>query len=122
MVTPTIDDQEVLYRAIRPYPFLWNPQVNRPSTAAFKDPNGLSVDRDGGRPECEIIEEYQSRFDLRAIVSITAGECRQIEVYPVASPSKYNPWHAELHDSENVKLINKSKQLKLARACKLVEL
>ncbi|WP_143242267.1 hypothetical protein [Bhargavaea cecembensis] len=115
-----LKDEEILYRAIGPAPFHWSTQANRPSSAAFYDKNGLSVDRKGNRDQEEIVELFSKRFKLKAVVSISAHTCMGIEVHPAAAPSRSNRWHAELHDSPDEKLIQKSKRLQLARLCRLV--
>lgn len=55
MLAKKISDFEILNRAIKPFPNWWKLDVNRPSSAAFKDSRGVSVDRDGGRNQSHII-------------------------------------------------------------------
>ncbi len=98
MLQPEISDPELLYKAIKPLEHFW--KDGYPSSAAFKDSKGLSVDRDGGRPKQEIIDNLKSRFETIAIVSVLAKTCREIGTYPVSRPLEANIYHAEIHRSE----------------------
>ena len=106
MLNPEIHDSERLYRAIKvEVPNQWNANLNRPSSAAFKDSNGASVDRDGGRSIEQVIVNLQNRFNLRAIISVTAEECRNINTYPKAAPEPNNSFHALiLRNSDQIQL------------------
>lgn len=117
-----IADKELLYHYIPMNPNLWKSNENRPSSAAFKDSKGVSVDRDGDREEVMIIEWYKSRFDsIRAIIRISAGKCRELETYPIARQLENNPYHAEIHDSNNRVSMKGSKPKKLATNCEIVQ-
>lgn len=118
-----VDPSENLYRAIRTIPFLWDNESNRPSTAAFKDPKGLSVDRDGHRSDDEMITTFKDRFgELKSVVRISASYCYEISAHVVANPSKNNKFHAEIHNTETEKKLSKSKQLKLSKNCEIIYL
>jgi hypothetical protein len=121
MLDRHIEDNELLYRRIILNPNSW--KVDRPSSAAFKDSLGCSVDRDGGRQVAEIISLYNSKFELKAIVRVTAGYCRQIEAHPDYIPYPSNPdepYHSEIHDSPVRVQISDSKAKKLARNSEIV--
>ena len=119
-----IDDSELLYRAVvgSQRDLI---RSGAPQAALFmNDKEGLSVDRDGGRPEAEILQSYSRRFHragCSSAVKISAGDCRAAETYPVPAPSKRNSYHAEIHDSDEVVPIRLIKALKLARLCQYVE-
>lgn len=50
MLDDEVKDSERLYSAIKiSIPHVWKKDVNRPSSAAFKDSKGVSVDREGER-------------------------------------------------------------------------
>lgn len=115
MLNNQINDEEYLYRTIRPLKFLWDFSRNRPSSAAFKDKAGLSVDRSADRNEEEIIESLNKRFpDSKAIVSISHQECKEIDVLVLYAPSKANKYHSEIHESVDKKCISNIKAKKLA--------
>jgi hypothetical protein len=97
MLPTLISNSEILYKAIKPIDHLW--KQGSPSSAAFKDSKGLSVDRDGGRTKSDCITVLQDRIGTNAIVSFTAGGCRSIGVLPLAKPLIDNPFHAEVHRS-----------------------
>lgn len=92
----------------------------------FMDENGVSVDRDGGRLEEEIVEKFKWRFrkkeDYKTAVKISAGECRDIETFPNPVGNHSNQYHAEIWDSEDTRLISLFKAIKLAQLCKEVQL
>lgn len=119
MLPLEISDEENLYRGITKQPQLWKDAQDRPSSAAFKDSNGVSVDRGGDRGETEVVDFLESRFELRAVVYVNAAYCRAIETSPIAKPLDNNPYHAEIHNIDRVEL-TASKAKKLARECVVV--
>ena len=120
MLPPDIDDQELLYRGVIRKPNFWKSKENRPSSAAFKDSNGVSVDRDGSRESSEIILSFERRLCLRAVVTITAEKCREFQTHPVAVPQPENIYHAEIHDSPNCVQISKRKARHIAESVVIV--
>lgn len=118
-----IDDNEVLYRVVRvSYP---NAFINgKPTAALFMDSCGVSVDRDGGREEKEIISVLKQRFarlmDYKTSVKISVAECREIDTCPKPIGNKKNKYHAEIHNSEDVVPIDLLKALQLANRCCVV--
>lgn len=95
------DGQEKLLRAVwaERYPHLWNTKKNRPSSAAFKDKNGLSVDRGGRRPDAEAVN-YAKEHLQGFITAATVDMCREIKASPKYLPSRSNPYHSEIHGSD----------------------
>ncbi len=120
MLPTEIVDPEILYKAIKPLEHFW--KDGYPSSAAFKDSKGLSVDRDGGRPKQVIIENLQARFETKAVVSVLAGECREIETYPVSKPLEDNIYHAEIHRSTTEVSLSSSLAKKLRDLVKIESL
>jgi hypothetical protein len=112
MLPSIVNDDELLYRAITRIPHLWKNEQNRPSSAAFKDSKGVSVDRDGEREESEIIRVMKSRFELKAVVKLETSYCKSIETKVLARPLEDNIFHAEIHDLEKINL-SSSKAKKL---------
>lgn len=120
-----IRDEECLYRAVRALPNLWKDKQNRPSSVVFDNPDGVSVDRDGLRQETEIVDRLRETIDpvvgLRAVIRITAGECREIGTHPVADPREDNAFHAEIHGSDRTIWIpEKAKRRELAKRAQIV--
>lgn len=111
MLPTEISDLEILFKAIKPIEHLWKEGV--PSSAAFKDSKGLSVDRDGGRSKSECIKALQEKIGTKAIVSFTAGGCRSIGVFPIAKPLSDNPFHAEVHKNVSEVQLTSSQAKKL---------
>lgn len=118
-----IEDCEMLYRAVRksvPDAFI----DGKPTAALFIDNSGVSVDRAGDRCEDEIVKSFVERFgkrdDYGSCVKITAGECREIGTYPNPVGNKKNKYHAEIHESAEIKKISFLKALQLANQCKVV--
>ena len=120
MLDEEISNEEILYRAVSFNPNLWSTQENRPSSAVFKDSKGVSVDRNGKREESEIIENLKSRFELKAILSISALECREIETCPISDPLPDNIYHALILESEDKISISSGKARKLVKKASVV--
>lgn len=117
-----IRNDEVLYRNVIMNPDFWKKKNGRPSSAVFKDSNGVSVDRDGAREEAVIVERFKSRFEgnVKAVVSVNAGYCREISTHLLPSPTSDNPYHAEIHDSTTEKRLRSGKAKKLSKICNIV--
>lgn len=118
-----IADSEILYRMVKksdPNGFI----NGKPTAALFMDKSGASVDRDGGRSEEEIIENFKWRFrkkdDYKTSVKISAQQCRNSDTFPNPIGNHKNPYHAEIWDSEDERVISLFKAMKLARLCREV--
>ena len=122
-----IEDEEILYRIVlNSYPdgFI----DGKPTAALFIDSNGASVDRDGGRDEHAIVENFRFRFrngkdgtNYNTAVKITAGQCRVIGTYPNPVNNHKNKYHAEIHESDSKREISFLKAAQLAAKCKIVD-
>lgn len=118
-----IENHEILYRMVKrsdPDGFI----NGKPTAALFMDKNGVSVDRDGGRSEQDIIDNFKWRFrkkeDYRTAVKIKAKECRRVGTFPTPVGNKKNQYHAEIWDSQSERLISLIKAVQLAQLCKEV--
>ena len=118
-----IDDDEMLYRVVRksyPDSFI----DGKPTAALFIDPGGVSVDRDGGRTDEQVIDTFKNRFkkndDYGHSVKIKASTCRKIGTYPNPVGNKRNKYHAEIHESESEVQISFLKALRLANECQVI--
>lgn len=111
----TVQRNELLYRVIKRS----NPdsmdEKGRPTSALFKQDNGVSVDRDGNRNEEVIIKTFKARFDKRfkGLVKVGANVCidSNMAVIPEASSNIY---HAEIFENEDKVPLGQLKALILA--------
>lgn len=109
-------DKEKLYRAVLPIdPFIKG--CGKISSAAFKDKNGLSVDKQMHRLNSEAVNFIKSskRGD---IYSVTTNDCDDKCIECKYLPTDDNKYHSELHkDSEN-KGLTRSQAKHLSEKCK----
>jgi hypothetical protein len=112
MLNEHIEDLEYLYRRIILNPNFWDFTNNKPTSAIFKDSNGVSVDRQGEREEEAIVETFR-QFPIRAIAKIQAIKCRDLQTHPIYKPLEENKYHSEIHDSAEKIQISSSKAKKL---------
>jgi len=93
-----IEDQKFLFRGV--IEINWDYENNRPSSAAFKDSFGVSVDRDGGRIETDCINFLKGRKDFFVICKIQTGKVRKLNAVVKYLPTNENLYHSEIHDSD----------------------
>lgn len=113
---------EKLFRAVFPpemVPMFWkeNGQI---SSAVFKDKNGLSVERAGGRQERRIIE-YMHRLFNGLIISVNCQNCTDCDAYVMYSPSKRSRYHSEIHGSRERIVLSPSQCKYLAKVALICE-
>lgn len=117
-----INRDEKLYRAVKRSKPDWLTN-GKPMPNMFKDEGGNSVDRDGKRDLDEIISFMKEvTFDnkrLKAVVELSAKQCIEADTIVEASPTKINPYHANIILSDDEK-ISSLQALILADSCKLV--
>ena len=112
---------EMLYRAVkRSQPDTIN-EDGSPTSALFKQDNGVSVDRDGGRTEDEIVETFESRFTTRfkGLFRVGANVCLDHSM-AVIPADKANEYHAEIFDDFNRTPLSSLNALILADAAQVV--
>ena len=111
----TVQRNELLYRVIKRSQPDSMDEKGRPTSALFKQDNGVSVDRDGGRNEEVIIKMFRERFDRRfkGLVKIGANVCidNSMAVIPETS---INIYHAEIFENEDKVPLGQLKALILA--------
>ena len=113
-----IEQHEGLLRSIFPQDLFWDNVRNKPSSAAFKDANGCSVDRTGDRTLEEPIHYLKNRFKKnRAVALLQKTICDEIPVTVKYTPSKKNIHHTEIHESETVIEISAYKLKLLSDKC-----
>lgn len=117
-----LHDLEILYRAVPSNPIQWNVRKNRPSSALFKQENGVSVDRNAGRSLKNIKKHiYQNRSDEYGIVCISARSCRLLETKPIAVPIPLNKYHCEIRNNDGDNQLPRSKAKKLSEAVEIID-
>lgn len=113
-----IAESEFLYRGI--IEKNWDYENNRISSAAFKDSQGVSVDRDNFRDERECVDFLNKKKDFFAVCKIQ--NCKVIELNAMTKylPIDSNIFHSEIHDSHERVQLKGSKPKKLRDASLLV--
>lgn len=110
---------EYLYRGLHP---MWVEADNTVSSAAFKDKNGISVDRGGDRKEQECVDRlFGTLPKIKGVCKLTCGDVEDCDAITKYLPLSDNEFHSEIHDSEDqVQIRSKSKSRKLARKSQIV--
>lgn len=97
-----VQRNELLYRVIKRSQPDSMDEKGRPTSALFKQDNGVSVDRDGDRDEEVIIKTFKDRFNRRfkGLVKVGANVCidNSMAVIPETSSNVY---HAEIFENED---------------------
>lgn len=107
----TVDDQELLYRGV--HDVFWDYNKNRPSSAIFKDSNGVSVDRCNGREETDCVAFLRQNISSNKIISIFAGAVRELQAYIKYAPIDGNHYHCEIYNSSDLEKIGTKKARRL---------
>lgn len=112
----TFNNTEKLYRAVYPpeiTDIFWK-RDGSVSSAAFADPNGLSVDRGDYREDSVVVASMRERFKGH-VFSLYVKNCADTGAIVRYFPSKNNVYHSEIHGSENAVLLSKSQRRFLAK-------
>lgn len=110
-LSPEFSDQENLFRGV--IDLNWDYELNRPSSATFKDSQGASVDRDGGRTDEECTLFLLSKRTFKAIVKFSVADVKNIGAILIYMPLDDNIYHTEIHDSSSRAQLRGSKPTKL---------
>ena len=96
-------------------------EKGRPTSALFKQDNGVSVDRDGCRDEEVIIKTFKNHFKRRfkGLVKVGANICidNNMAVIPETSSNIY---YAEIFENTDKDLLGQLKALILADSSEVV--
>ncbi len=114
------DEMELLLRAVWPAnqrPNFW--RNGKLSSAAFKDKNGLSVNRVYDQSLQESINFIRKTL-TGVIVSLTVKDCNTVQAYVKYCPSSTNKYHSEIHGSKTEIMLSDTQALSLARKAILV--
>lgn len=122
MLEENIDENEYLYRGVIKNPDFWKINEGKPSSAIFKDSNGVSVDRSGVRDEDKVVSNFNDRFQLKAIVKIQKKTCDSLDTYVKYDKIPENEYHSLILNSsvEGDICIKSSKAKKLRDASIIV--
>lgn len=117
-----MNPDEMLLRWIKNVPNLWKHSQNRPTSAIFKQSNGVSVDRVLERELRVAIKELIHRKDpsnrhTKAVVSITVEDCLNCGAFPFEDPTPNNPFHAQIYDSPDTIIIRDRRRTCLRENC-----
>lgn len=117
----TVQRDELLYRVIKRSQPDSMDRNGRPTSALFKQENGVSVDRDGKRDEAEIIDKFKERFDKRfkGLVKVGADICIDNDIAVIPETSS-NIYHAEIFENTDKDPIGQLKALILADKSEVV--
>ncbi len=113
----TFKNTEKLYRAVYPpeiADIYWKIDGSI-SSAAFADPNGLSVDRGNYREDSEVVLQMRQKFRGH-IISLFVKNCVDVQAPVFYKPSRSNPYHSEIHGSATSALLSKSQRRHLAKS------
>lgn len=114
----TVVRNEILYRMVKRSQPDTIDKYGKPTSALFKDDKGVSVDRDGGRDESEVIDRFKHDFGPRfkGLVRVGADVCIDNDMAVIPD----HDYHAEIFDDFEKTPLSPLKALILADACKLI--
>ena len=97
----TVQENELLYRMIKRSQPDSMDEKGRPTSALFKQDDGVSVDRDGERTEEVVIKAFKDRFEKRfkGLVRVGADVCldNNMAVIPETNcQGLFNHFHKEV--------------------------
>lgn len=112
----TVQRHEILYRAVKRSQPDTMDENGRPTSALFKQADGVSVDRDGGREEKIIIDVFKNRFDRRfkGLIQVGADVCIDNNMAVIPKPSVNDEYHAEIFENSDKQPLGQLKALILA--------
>ena len=116
-----VQREEILYRVIKRSQPDTVDNNGHPTSALFKQEDGVSVDLDGERRESTIIETFKNRFEKRfkGLVKVQASVCID-NAMAVIPETKSNIYHAEIFENTNKEPLTQLKALILADSSEMV--
>lgn len=116
--------EEEYYRAIkRSQPNCIDEKKNKPTSAFFKDKNGVSMDKKADRTKDMVIDALKNKLSKRfkGIVVLNENDILlRAEAYIHPAPSKDDPYHVELYQNSNKDEISNIQALILADLSKIL--
>lgn len=113
------DANELLLRAVPRIPNFWKDN-NHPSSAAFKQSNGTSVDRTYDRSLDASIAFIQKNQAGKDVVTVTLDICQTVNAIVRYIPIPENIFHCEIHGSKDRIMLAKPQAKELALHANLV--
>lgn len=114
--------KEKFYRAIKQdKPQMWKTLETGeivPSSAVFKDSNGVSVDRQKNRNNDEAVNYIRRSFEESDIISVKVEDCTDIGVRYKSEPLNTNEYHCLIIGKHKIPLTS-SEAKKLAMKAKM---
>ena len=117
------DDKEQLLRAVYPPEiknYFWKKDGTL-SSAALKDPNGLSVNRTFSYPVSRIIDKMRSKGLIGPVFSLTVLKCKEVSAVLQYLPTEQDCTHSEIHGSNDKKLLSDKQSKELAKSAIRIE-
>lgn len=119
-----IHADESLFRRVSNIPQYWKQGSDKPSSALFKDSNGVSVNRCNYRCKDEIINDeerlhklYLKGAPLKAIISVKKVLCEDMLVQ--YDPEDNNKHHSLILRNEDTIQLTESQAKRLSRNCNI---
>lgn len=117
-----VQKTEQLYRVVkRSQPDALNAE-EKPTSALFKQDDGVSVDRDGGRLEVIIIDRFKKSFNTRykGLTKVAAKVCLENDMAVIPAPTE-NSYHAEIFENVDKEPLSQLKALILADNAEVID-
>ena len=111
--------EERLYRAVRPDSLFWK-ENGKLSSAAFKDKNGLSVERGDFRTDNDVILHMKNLGFRGKTVSVQVYDCYCVQAIVKYLPVDGNEYHSEIHRNLDIKPLSKSQAKFLSESAVVV--
>ncbi|MPM49903.1 hypothetical protein SDC9_96637 [bioreactor metagenome] len=118
-----IKEEEDLYRRVDVRPQFWKEECDRPSSALFKDSNGVSVDRSNNRSLEDIIKDEERLHrvfgseDLKAVISVSKKTCEDKDIYVKCDPIDNNEHHCIIQRTESEVPLTSGQAKYLSKQC-----
>ena len=112
---------EKLYRVVLPKNTFWKDNGSL-SSAAFKDKEGLSVDRQWNRTDAEAVGFFRKRNFVGEIVYVFVQNCNEVKAVVKYLPSKTNVFHSEIHRDRQQAELSSSQAKRLAKCARVVKI
>ncbi len=119
-----MNPDEQLLRWIKSIPELWKWKYNRPSSAVFKQSNGVSVDQLLNRDIAEGVDTLIQRMEeaggeTLAVVSLSVQQCLHCSTHPIPVPIEDNVFHAEIRRNDQIIELTVGQARCLSRNCEI---
>ncbi len=119
------NQDERLYRMVTNNPNMFVVNENRITSAVFKDSNGCSVDRQGGRTDedaCSFLADSHkdNPYGIKAIAVVTIQQCEEIKAIVLPKPLDTNMYHCEIHRNDSNSELTSGQARRLSQGAHLI--